>query len=61
MYSNAQHIADRSGQNTAIRVDINGATSFVPLDPANTDYQNIMQLVEKGELVIAPADETPAL
>ena len=31
--------------------------SFVPLDPANTDYQNIMSLVESGELVIAEAEE----
>lgn len=39
-----------------IRVDINGATSFVPLDPANSDYQAIMALVEAGELTIAPAE-----
>jgi hypothetical protein len=39
-----------------IRVDINGVTSFVPLDEANTDYQNIMALVVAGELTIAPAD-----
>lgn len=56
MYSNAQWI-DENGQHVLIRVDINGVTSFVPLDPANTDYQNIMKLVEDGELVIAPAEE----
>lgn len=56
MYSNAQYINDVSGS-TCIRVDINGVTSFVPLDPANTDYQNIMALVAAGELVIAPADQ----
>lgn len=55
MYTNAQWI-DLYGQHTSIRVDINGITSFVPLDPANTDYQNIMKLVENGELVIAEAD-----
>ena len=33
-------------------------TSFVPLDPANTDYQNIMALVEAGELVIADPEPT---
>ena len=42
---------------TMIRVDINGVTSFVPLDEANTDYKNIMALVAAGELTIAPADE----
>lgn len=57
MYSNAQYIKDGiSGNVTGIRVDIDGVTSFVPLDPANTDYQNIMQLVEEGKLVIQPAD-----
>lgn len=55
MYSNAQWIDD-NGVHALIRVDINGVTSFVPLDPANTDYQNIMRLVDAGELVIAPAE-----
>jgi len=58
MYANAQYLKDLPiDEISGIRVEINGVTSFVPLDPANTDYQNIMALVEKGELVIAPADE----
>lgn len=57
MYENAQYYKDTiSGNIVGIRVDINGVTSFVPLDPANTDYQNIMQLVAEGKLVIQPAD-----
>jgi hypothetical protein len=59
MYTNAQYTA-LNGTNTGIRCNINGVTSFVPLDPANTDYQNIMQLVDAGELTIAPADEPKA-
>lgn len=55
MYSNAQWV-DEGGQHVVIRVDINGVTSFVPLDPSNTDYQNIMTLVAEGKLVIQPAD-----
>ena len=59
MYSNAQYVVIRpSTEPNAISVDINGVTSIVPLDPANTDYQNIMQLVAEGKLVIAPAEET---
>jgi hypothetical protein len=58
MYTNAQYIAF-NGVNTSIRVDINGVTSFVPLDPANTDYANIMALVDAGELTIAPAEDQP--
>jgi hypothetical protein len=54
MYTNAQYVAF-NGVNTSIRCDINGVTSFVPLDPANTDYQNIMRLVDEGKLVIEPA------
>ena len=55
MYDNAQYV-QFMGQVTSIRCDINGVTSFVPLDPENTDYANMMQLVAEGKLVIAPAD-----
>ena len=59
MYKNAQYLKDRlTGQNFAINVEINDIPSTVPLDPANTDYQNIMKLVDEGKLVIAPAEET---
>ena len=57
MYENAKYLKDPlTGNQGAIRVDINGVTSFVPLDPANTDYANIMALVEAGDLTIAPAE-----
>lgn len=56
MYNNAQYYNDMSGHPAGIRVDINGVTSFVPIDPANTDYQNIMALVAAGKLTIAPAE-----
>lgn len=55
MYSNAQWV-DEGGQHVVIRVDINGVTSFVPLDPANTDYANLMELEREGKIVIQPAD-----
>ena len=58
MYSNAQYIA-LGCVNSSIRVDIDGVMSFVPLDPANTDYANIMQLVAEGKLTIAPAEDQP--
>lgn len=56
MYTNAQYYNDMAGTPAGIRVDINGVASFVPLDPANTDYQNIMALVAAGDLTIAPAE-----
>jgi hypothetical protein len=57
MYTNVQYVKDLSGAVFGIRCDTNGVTSFVPLDPANTDYANIMALVAAGELTIAPAGE----
>ena len=54
MYTNAQY---NGIPTSSIRCDINGVTSFVPIDPANTDYANIMQLVSEGKLTIAPATE----
>lgn len=58
MYRNAQYFNDPvTGKYPAgIRCDINGVTSFVPIDPANVDYQNLMALVAAGELTIAPAE-----
>lgn len=56
MYSNAKYIKDITGRVCTIQVDINGVTTFVGIDAANTDYQNIMALVAAGELTIAPAE-----
>ena len=55
MYTNAQYLIIIPGYLTNIRVDINGVTSFVPIDDMNGDYNEIMRLVEAGDLVIAPA------
>jgi hypothetical protein len=55
MYSNAQWI-DMNGAHVSLRVDINGVTSYVPIDPANTDYANLMELEREGKIVIQPAD-----
>lgn len=35
---------------------IGGKSMAVPVDPSNTDYQEIMRQVEAGELVIAEPD-----
>ena len=56
MYANAQYyFGIDSKENAGIRVDINGITSNVPFDPTNSDYINIMKLVQEGQLTIAPA------
>jgi hypothetical protein len=57
MYTNAQYCKDKlSGQQICIKVEINGIESFVPLDPANTNYSNIMALVTNGQLTISTAE-----
>jgi hypothetical protein len=56
MYSNAQYYNSLAGSLAGIRVDINGSQSFVPIDPANTDYANMMALVAAGQLTVAPAE-----
>jgi hypothetical protein len=56
-YTDAQYVNGPGGtpQNVGINVKINGVQSYVPCDPANTDYANIMNLVAQGKLTIAPA------
>ena len=48
MYTNVQYSNNTQGQITSIRCDINGVTSFVPIDPANTDYQKFKLDIESG-------------
>jgi len=57
MYTNARYVKDPlTGVIVCIRVDINGITSFVPIDTTNGDYVEIMRLVAAGELIIADAE-----
>jgi hypothetical protein len=42
--------------NFAIKATIDGQVVFVPLDPSNSDYAEILKQVEAGDLTIADAD-----
>ena len=42
--------------NAVIKATIDGVEMFVPLDPANRHYAEIMRQVAAGELTIADAD-----
>jgi hypothetical protein len=53
--TSAQYIASE-GINSSIRTTIDGQELFVPLDPANRHYSEIMRQVEAGTLVIQEAD-----
>ena len=44
------------GINSTIRATIDGQEMYVPLDPANRHYAEIMRQVEAGELVIQEAE-----
>jgi len=55
--TSAQYISDPvSGSNSSIRATIDGQELFVPLDPANRHYAEIMRQVEAGTLTISEAD-----
>ena len=42
--------------NVNIRTTIDGVEMYVPLDPANRHYAEIMRQVEAGELTVEDAD-----
>jgi len=53
--TSAQYLAFE-GANTSIRATIDGQELFVPLDPSNRHYAEIMRQVEAGELTIQEAE-----
>ncbi len=54
--TSAQYQVDRDGVNDCVIATIDGTEMFVPLDPANRHYAEIMRQVAAGELTIADAD-----
>ena len=54
--TNAQYYNDLDGNQDGIKATIDGAEMFVPLDPANRHYAEIMRQVADGTLTIADAD-----
>jgi hypothetical protein len=54
-FSLAKYIAT-DGSNTSIEVVVDGTTMYVPLDPANRHYAEILRQVEAGTLTIQDAD-----
>ena len=45
-----------TGTNTSIQATIDGQELFVPLDPANRHYDEILRQVQAGTLTIAEAE-----
>ena len=54
--TNAQYYNDLDGNQSGVKATIDGTEMFVPLEPANRHYAEIMRQVEAGELTIADAD-----
>lgn len=54
--TSAQYTTDMEGNNAGIKATVDGQELFVPLDPANRHYAEIMRQVEAGTLTIAEAD-----
>ena len=54
--SNAQYENDLEGNAIVVKATIDGQELFVPLDPANRHYAEIMRQVEAGTLTIQEAD-----
>jgi hypothetical protein len=53
--TSAQYLAE-DGVNVSIKAAIDGTEMYVPLDPANRHYAEIMRQVEAGELTIQEAE-----
>ena len=52
----AQYQANMDGNNLGIKATIEGQEVFVPLDPANRHYAEILKQVAAGTLTIADAE-----
>ena len=49
-------VSEVTNQNFAVQATIDGQEMFVPLDPANRHYAEIMRQVEAGTLTIQEAE-----
>lgn len=49
-------VAEKTNENVCVKALIDGTEMFVPLDPANRHYAEILRQVEAGTLVIQEAD-----
>tara|TARA_R100000951_G_scaffold100391_1_gene91181 strand:+ start:403 stop:585 length:183 start_codon:yes stop_codon:yes gene_type:complete len=54
--TSAQYTTDMEGNNAGIKATIDGQELFVPLNPANRHYAEILRQVAAGTLTIAAAD-----
>ena len=54
--TSAQYCNDLEGNQSTIKATIDGTEMFVPFNPANRHYAEILRQVEAGTLTIQDAD-----
>ena len=54
--ASAQYMPNLDGTNNSIKATIDGQEWFVPLDPNNRHYEEILKQVKDGTLTIKDAD-----
>tara|TARA_R100000353_G_C6435797_1_gene177188 strand:- start:3 stop:182 length:180 start_codon:yes stop_codon:yes gene_type:complete len=56
-YTNAQYCKDHTGNKiSSIKIKLEGSNLHIPIDPDNTDYQEVMEQVKEGTLTIQDAE-----
>ena len=56
-YTNAQYCKDHMGETVvSIKIIQDGFRLNIPIDPDNTDYQEVLKQVKEGTLTIKDAD-----
>ena len=56
LITNAQYFKDETGKLDTVRCSVDGTEMFVPLDPANRHYAEILKQVKEGTLTIKDAE-----
>ena len=54
--TSAQYTKGMNENQNGIKAEVDNTVVFIPLDPANTHYAEILRQVAAGELTIAEAD-----
>ena len=56
--TSAQYLRDKDNtHNAGIKATIDGVEMFIPLDPANRHYAELMKLVEEDKIIIEEVTE----
>jgi hypothetical protein len=56
LITNAQYLKNDKGELDTVRCSVDGTEMFVPLDPNNRHYAEILRQVKEGKLTIKDAD-----